>query len=116
MVQRILSLALTLGVILWIVLTYVPDSLLPLPIIRFSGSGGLLAGLTVACLVAFVAIQTYLVRSTVRGVDPDHQPPNTRSPFRLNRNAELFWTVLPLVMTLVLAWASYGLWINLTQP
>lgn len=102
--------------ILWIVLTYVPDSLLPLPTIRFSGSGGLLAGLTAACLVVFVAIQIYLVRSTVRGVDPNHQLPNTRSPFRLSRNVELVWTILPLVMTLVLAWASYGLWINLTQP
>lgn len=116
MIQRLLSLALLLGVILWIVLIYVPDSLLPLPILGYPSSGRLLAGLAVVCLVAFLAIQVLVVRSTARSMQPSHHSHSNHPAFRLHRNAELFWTVLPLVMTLALAWASYPLWRQLLQP
>lgn len=116
MVQRILALALSLGVILWIVLTYVPASLLPLPTIGFTNGGGLLAALALITLVAVVAIQVVILRSTARSIDATHQASDTRPPFRLNRNAELFWTALPLAMTFALAWAGYALWSHLLQP
>jgi len=33
--------------------------------------------------------------------------------FRLNFALELFWTLLPLVMTAGLAWAAYRTWLSL---
>lgn len=115
MVQRILSFLLVLGVILWIVLIYVPDSLLALPTIGFGGAGSLLAGLAAASLAAIVAIQAIVLRSTARSIPARDTSDTTDPALRMNRAAEIFWTAFPLAMTLVLAWACYPLWRNLTQ-
>ena len=62
-------------------------------------SGGLFAGLTVASLILFIAIQVALVRSTASFMRPSARmgKDQASSDFELNRKAELFWTVLPLV-------------------
>lgn len=115
MVQRILSFMLVLGVILWIVLIYVPDSVLTLPTIGFGGAGPLLAGLAVASVAAILTVQAIVLRSTARSIPSSDMSDTTDPALRLNRAAEIFWTALPLAMTLVLAWACYPLWRNLTQ-
>jgi heme/copper-type cytochrome/quinol oxidase subunit 2 len=115
-IQRLLSLALLLGVILWLVLIYAPDSLLPLPILGYPSSGRLLASLAVSCLAAFLAVQGVVLRSTAHSIQPDRQTQTGHPPFRLHRPLELVWTALPLLMTLALAWASYPLWRQLLHP
>lgn len=115
-IQRLFALALLLGVILWLVLSYIPDSLLPLPTVGYSGAGMLLAGLAVLCLAAFLAIQWIVVQSTARSLEHGDPSDTRRPPFRLNKSVELFWTALPLAMTLALAWASYALWRHWLQP
>ena len=115
-IQRLFALALLLGVILWLVLSYVPDSLLPLPTVGYPGAGKLLAGLALLCLAAFLAIQWIVVQSTARSLKRGDPSDVHRPPFRLNKSVELFWTALPRAMTLALAWASYPLWRRWLQP
>lgn len=116
MIQRLFALALLLGVILWLVLSYVPDSLLPLPTLGYSGAGIFQASLAVICLVAFLAIQLVVLRSTAHSIGRGGSADTHRPPFRLRIGAELFWTAFPLAMTLALAWASYALWRHLLLP
>jgi hypothetical protein len=114
--QRLFTWFFTLTIVavsvLWIVVSYLPDTQAMLPTFSLTGMGPLLAWLGVAALIAFVAIQFLLVNSTDTTVR-EYQTRQHRSSFRLSRSAEFFWTALPIVMTAGLAWASYALWLNL---
>jgi hypothetical protein len=112
--QRILALLLLAAVVLWLVLSYLPAAR-RLPVLAFSGAGGVLAALTVATLLVFIAIQLWLIRSTMSSVGRS-QHGSAQSPFRLKLGVELFWTALPLVITVALAWAGYARWTHLIQP
>lgn len=111
MFQRLFSLVIVILSILWIVVSYLPGVRAALPTIAFPMESGLFAILSVLALLIFVAIQLWIVNRTVRTVR-NYQDQNNGSPFRLRIGAELFWTALPIAMTLVLAWASYPLWLN----
>ena len=65
-------------------------------------------------LIAFVTIQVWLVRTTLRTVRVYTSKGETTG-FRLRVGSEFFWTVLPIALTIALAWASYPLWINLVR-
>lgn len=69
-------------------------------------------GATVAILLCFIAIQLWLLVMTWRIVQRQRlegaQP--TNSPFALHRFGELFWTALPLLLTIGLALVGYQLW------
>jgi heme/copper-type cytochrome/quinol oxidase subunit 2 len=82
-----------------------------LPTLAFPLNNGWFATLSVLTLIFFVSIQAVLLYRTMKSVR-DYQSKNNGSPFRLNLGAELFWTALPIAMTLGLAWASYPLWLN----
>jgi heme/copper-type cytochrome/quinol oxidase subunit 2 len=111
--QRLLALLLLAAMVLWIVLSYLPTR--RLPVLAFSGASGVLAALAVAALLAFIAIQLWLIRSTMSSVSRSQHGP-AQPPFRLKLGVELFWTALPLVITLALAWAGYARWVQLIQP
>jgi hypothetical protein len=115
--QRLFTLAIVVIFILWIVVSYLPGVQVMLPTIAFSGGGSWLASLALIALVVFIAIQIWLVYTTVATVRAfqvkGHDSP---SPFRLKLGAELFWTALPIVMTVGLAWASVALWLNHIKP
>jgi hypothetical protein len=124
----ILSILTLLGVILWLFFSYVPANLVALPNITFYGKGlGLrFQWLALICFTLFVLIQLTVVHSTIRmlrrpnalganydGVAHDGSVNNATGNFKLNLWSEIFWTVLPLLTTLGLAFASYQVWISL---
>ena len=111
MLQRLFTLAILILTILWIVISYLPGVRATLPTFAFPMGNGLFATFAVIALLVFLAIQIWLVVRTVKTVR-HFQDNNKGSPFRLNIGAEFFWTALPIAMTLVLAWASYPLWLN----
>lgn len=105
----IVSLVVVVG---WLVLAYVPGVALPQVVVP----GWLSAPLAVAAavgLAAFLAIQSYLLNSTdaaLRRNSAERGPRVAVARFELNRRRELFWTALPIVMTLALAAMAWGLW------
>ena len=70
---------------------------------------------TVAILLCFIAIQLWLCVSTWRFVQRwrHEDAQTTTGHFSLSLFGELFWTVLPLLLTIGLALAGYRLWVNL---
>ena len=114
MLQRLFTLAILLVCILWLVVSYLPGVQAHLPTIAFTGSN-LLAILALIALVVFVAIQLWLLYTTMATVRA-HRAKDSHSPFRLRIGMEFFWTALPILMTLALAWASYALWLNRSAP
>ncbi len=115
MLQRLFTLAIVIVCILWIVVSYLPGVQAMLPTIAFSGGGSWFAAFGVISILAFVGIQIWLVYSTGAALRT-FQTKSNNSPFHLKISAELFWTALPIAMTAGLAWASYGLWLNLITP
>jgi len=105
----------SLGVIaLWLVLAYVPS--LPRPTLGWPAwSGAPLAVLAGVGLLAFLLIQGYMVRATdqfLSGCAPAEQLV-IQAEFELDRGREIFWTAMPIVMTLALAAAAWPLWRSL---
>ena len=113
-VRRLLTLAILFICALWLFFAYMPGLRGFLPDLALTGATPWMAWLAIFALVAFVAIQLWLVYTTGRTVRA-YQAKDLRAGFRLNLGLEIFWTVLPIAMTLGLAWASYPLWINLIQ-
>lgn len=70
---------------------------------------------TLAILGLFILLQLWILYATVRFLQRHqaaglHLAPNG---FALRLLGELFWTALPLFMTIGLAWAGYKLWASL---
>jgi heme/copper-type cytochrome/quinol oxidase subunit 2 len=110
LLRRLLWMAIGLGVLLWLVLSYVPSTWVSLPTLAFPDSwiSGLFPVLALAALVVFAGIQLWLLWSVRR------LPPGPADfPVRIQRRTEFFWTALPLLMTLGLAAASYPVWRDL---
>lgn len=107
------SLLLLIG---WLVLSYgawLPDRLyITAPLTQV---GDWFQQATIIILLLFISIQLWLLRSTFRMVY--RQQINAQSvptPFSLNLFGELFWTVLPLLLTVGLAVAGYKLWTSIS--
>jgi hypothetical protein len=90
----------TLGVILWIVLSYLPQETVALPQVRFPASwDASFAPAALVVLALFVILQLALLWRVrlLRG-----------SAFPgIRVGAELFWTALPLVLTIALGAVGY---------
>ena len=127
----ILSILTLLSVILWLFFSYIPVSLIALPTFTLlgKGSGALFQALALICFTLFVLIQLTVVHSTIRmlrrpnapganydGVVNDGTVNHTTGNFKLNLWSEIFWTILPLLTTLGLAFASYQVWVSLRLP
>lgn len=98
-----ISIILLLVTVIWIVLSYIPKSLLSLPTLtigeRLTTNSPLILGLM---LILFIGIQLYLVGSTWKMFrnEPSRQ---LTEEYNLRENKELFWTALPLIITIILA-------------
>ncbi len=99
---------------LWLILAYVPA--IPRPELSYPAwSSTTLAILAAAGLVAFLAIQAWIVRATDEFMGAEIAPEQAAilAEFRLSRRREIILTALPIVMTLAVAWLSYPLWASL---
>lgn len=96
----VLTVALLLA---WVVLSYAPATWLPhwqWPAALAPWMGGVL----LVALAAFLAIQVWLVYATDRSLA---QHPEQMREFRLTRGREGVLTALPIILTLLLAWAAW---------
>lgn len=94
----------TLG---WLVLSYMPAVATRLPKLAFDGdvAAWMLPLLAVVSLVGFMALQVDLVGATVRMFRSRAGSADGEAIalFCLTRGREVFWTVIPLASTMVLA-------------
>jgi heme/copper-type cytochrome/quinol oxidase subunit 2 len=115
--QKLFGYAILLVTLLWLILSYIPGSVMALPQISYSleGSGRLFQVLLVGGFLIFGLLQVWLVYATkqiFRTADGDEN--KMTAEFGLNRSSEMFWTAVPLLMTIGLALASYQTWSMLT--
>jgi heme/copper-type cytochrome/quinol oxidase subunit 2 len=107
------SLLLLIG---WLVLSYsswLPESAqIEAPVVQ---AGDWFRQATVAILLVFVSIQLWLLGSTIRMLHRRQQVDANAMPthFALSVAGEIFWTALPLLLTIALALAGYKLWASI---
>lgn len=122
--RYIWSIIALVGVSVWLFFSYVPSAL---PVAtRFSAlsslPGSVLQILGTLSLLIFVGVQLWLLYATFRLRTVFAQYPNwadgaQRGPrFQLLFAVEFFWTALPLLITLGMAYISYQSWVSLSAP
>lgn len=105
--RKFFSYGLLLVTILWLVANYLPESVLVLPKISLEKiiPVAIQQGIFVALMVLFVAIQISLIFSTNRLFKIDNNaielPTQALAKYGLKRGPEVFWTSVPVAMTLV---------------
>jgi hypothetical protein len=96
-----------LATVAWLVLSYMPETVVLLPKLAFDSPAlaALFPWLALLTLAVFLIIQFDLVRSTGRWFRQPTQTSTARAivEFDLSRRWELLWTVLPVVGTALLA-------------
>lgn len=104
--KRTLWMTVTLLVVAgWLLLSYLPGLAERLPALAWPAwSLPILSGLAVLAAVAALAIQAWIVYATDRALAV---APAAVKEFNLRRGAEAFWTVLPLLMTVLLVAAVW---------
>lgn len=108
----------------WLFFSYAPTSLWVLPqVARYRGEAGLLfQTLAVLCFVAFVLIQGMLVVSTKRILRQQDEPQDElrtsdgAGKLKLYPVLEFVSTLIPLLVTVGLAFTSYQIWLKLPSP
>jgi len=98
----VLSLAM---VCFWLIGSYLP-LLTPMNISSLPISSSFLGWMASLCFVVFLVVQVWILFST--GSALGTQASMTRH--RLHLSVELFWTFLPILITLLLAWGSWLSW------
>lgn len=102
--RYILTIGIMMAIAAWLVLSYAPASL---PVIAFPGAqaSAWFGGLAALSLAVFALIQGWLVYATGRLL---RRPATadlrqTVEQFHLSVGREVFWTALPLLITVVMA-------------
>ena len=114
--SRYLAYGSLLLVIGWLALSYgawLPATLrIEAPLLHYGAS---FQWVTLAILGIFILLQLWLLHATVRLLQRRQAAGMNIAPngFALGVFGELFWTALPLLMTLGLAMAGYKLWASL---
>jgi len=113
--RKLLAYIILLGIIAWIALSYIPTSVVTLPTIAFpTAFNPFFQAVLAGALVLFTVLQLWLVWATVRNIQAGRQRDGSAAKgFNLSLTREAFWTALPIVMTIVLALASYQTWVSL---
>lgn len=107
------SLLAFIGIAIWLVGSYTfpaPEEVVGVGWATLA-PGWLLQGAALLCLFLFVGVQGWLLWSTFALRSLLAAPPTT-SRFHLRLRTELFWTLLPLIATLGLAWLGYQTWVS----
>ena len=112
---RIVVSVVSLGALLfWLVFSYVPASTFSLPTISYENEQVVrIFGLLLAAgLIGFVAIQGWLVNVSARMFrsEGELRREEIRGEFAMRRGREVLWTLIPLLMTVVLALLCYPTW------
>lgn len=107
--RKVLSYALLVGAVAWLVLSYLPVEIIALDHV-FQGQWVARAFhyALLASVVVFVAIQTVLVGASMRvgRLAEEHQ---IHPQIRINVALEVFWTAVPLAITVSLLVIGYRL-------
>lgn len=107
MTRYFVTFATLLATIGWLVLSYMPQAAGRLPQVSFDGErvAWMLPWLAVMTLFIFLVLQADLVGATVRmfRVRQEAVEGEAIALFGLTRGKEVFWTVIPLASTVVLA-------------
>jgi hypothetical protein len=127
-IRTLVAIVILIGVIGWIVLSYLPTTLITLPQFRYAPSGAMsvFPVLILIGILFFVSLQVWLVQTTVKsvrhyrtGLTVRHYQNDAQSQqssnFELNVGREAVLTALPIGFTIVLAVASYFWWERLTS-
>lgn len=107
MMRKFFSYGLLLVTILWLVANYLPESVLVLPKASLEKiiPVAMQQGIFVVLMVLFIAIQISLIFSTNRlfhaNKNAAELPAQALDKFGLKRGPEVFWTSVPVAMTLV---------------
>lgn len=114
MAGRILAYLLLVLVAIWLVLSYVPASIIPLPQVSARMESTWFGPVALLILVGMAAIQVALLTATGRVMRRynDHRSttPAADKRFHLKLNQELFWTLVPLLMVFALGLLSFSIW------
>lgn len=125
MVRSLLSIGSLVAVIGWLFLSYLPGEIFSPPTLSIGGESGF--GVIVYLLTAFFfVVSAIIVHSTWRSLRPvissqkesvepgvahtTSTSPVPKSSYRLRLPIEIFWTVVPLVVTLIIIFVSYYAW------
>jgi len=104
----------------WLFFSYAPAWRLTLPQVTIQGSwsAALLQTLAILCFVLLVIVQLVLLWSTKRIFHRQAalSPTEAGEKLKLNPMLELFWTAVPLLLVVGLAFASYQTWQHLSSP
>lgn len=116
MLRKIFAYAILAVTVLWLVFSYIPVSVVTMPQIAYplASSGRLFQYLLVGGFVLFVLLQIWLVVASARLFrTADGRQNQVTTEFGLNRTTEIFWTAIPLLMTIGLALAGWQMWSSL---
>jgi Kef-type K+ transport system membrane component KefB len=113
-IRMVLSISILVGVIGWIVLSYLPTTVISVPQFHWAPDGvvQIFPAILVAGFVAFLLLQVWLVWTTgtsVRKYATVSQE-SRRHAFRLSVRREMLLTAVPIGFTAIVAAASYGWW------
>lgn len=98
---------------LWLIFSYVPESVIALPDFAVPAASvrETFQTLLVVFFVAFLLLQFWLLRATRQIFRvPANDAESSPTLMGLSLSAELFWTAVPIAMTIALALLSYGTW------
>lgn len=115
--RNLLTLLTLLAIAGWLFLSYAPQTWGGLPELAFpvDQAGPFFRPLAVGFLLLFVLVQIVLLWATFR-LRRTARANELAGGRRLRIGAELFWTALPLLMTIGLALLSYPTWLALASP
>jgi heme/copper-type cytochrome/quinol oxidase subunit 2 len=103
-------LAVLISVIAWLVISYLPTGLVPLPSLSLTVFGPQMRLLGVGALLAFLVIQFVVLFATTGAVRAYLRRFPAGPPLELRLGKEVFWTAVPIAMTVALVWASLAQW------
>jgi hypothetical protein len=111
-IRMLFSVTVLAGIIGWIVLSYLPASVVTLPQFEWSASGlvRFFPGLILAGFVIFFGLQLWLTWSTGVAVRQYNAESDGSQTFTLSAPREVFLTALPIGFTVIVAFASYAWW------
>lgn len=111
--QRLFAYAILVITLLWLVLNYIPASIVKIPQITYppESDGRLFSYLLAGGVVLFVLLQVWLVVASLRMFRTADGTENiTARRFGLTQGTEAFWTAIPLLMTIGLAVVVWQIW------
>lgn len=116
--RNLVTLAILIGSLAWIVFSYIPDRLIEIPKYRFDvdNIGPVSIALIIVSLLAILFLQIWITLSTGRSIREYNQSEKAeKQGFHLRPGVEMALTATPIVFTLLLGGAAYVWWSGLLR-